>query len=123
MSNHQDLLEEIKKLSQDLNIPLVDSGAPQSMIGGSDTPPNAPPAIAMDETTEGTSQQRMETLGYMYIDGRPPNPSHVTEIMETFDEGVKIEDGPTTHIEGGSVCFDFLESGIGESVSGSQIWK
>lgn len=63
----------------------------------------------------------METLGYMYLDGLP-DPSHVADITKTFDDGVKIEAGPTTHIEGGPVCFKFLESGIGESVSGSHIW-
>jgi len=113
-----DLINGITELSKGLDAP-IDLGTPQNMIGGSSTPPDAPPA--MGKTTEGTSQEgagKMETLGYMYLDGLPPDPSNVADIMRTFDEGVKIEEGPTTHIQGGSVCFNFLESGIGESLMG-----
>uniref|UniRef100_A0A093VGA6 Uncharacterized protein n=1 Tax=Talaromyces marneffei PM1 TaxID=1077442 RepID=A0A093VGA6_TALMA len=121
MSNldpQKDLLNEIAELSKDLGTPLGALSTPQNMIGTGNTPPNAPPAMSKSShTVDGVSQlgvSRMEQLGYRWFDGSVPDPSKVREIMTAFDEGERIKDGPTTHIQGGPVCYKFLESGSPE---------
>lgn len=124
-SNPQDLLDEIAKLSQDLNAPLEALTAPQAMIGGGYTPPNAPPVMIENvRAGEGVSQPNvsaiMEQLGYMCLDGSIPAEGKVREIVTKFDSGPRIIDGPTSHIKGDEqVCYEVLESGIHERVSGS----
>lgn len=118
----QDLLNEIAELSQGLDTSLIALSTPQNMIGRDFTPPNAPPGMSENaHTVDRASQQGvsgMEQLGYRCLDGLDPDPSKVREITTAFDEGERIKNGPTTHIQGGPVCYEVLESGIGERVSG-----
>uniref|UniRef100_A0A093XBF3 Cellobiose 2-epimerase n=1 Tax=Talaromyces marneffei PM1 TaxID=1077442 RepID=A0A093XBF3_TALMA len=120
MSNpdYQDLLEEIAELSQGLNTPLIALRTPQNMIGRDFTPPTAPPGMSENtHAVDRASQQGvsdMEQLGYRCLDGSDPDPSKVREIRTAFDEGERIKNGPTTHIQDGPVCYEVLESGIEE---------
>lgn len=109
----QDLLKEIAELSGDLDTPL---SILENMIGRDVTPPDAPPAMRKDMHTNNDIPQlgvnEMEPLGYLCLHGSDPDPVEVSQITAAFDEGQKLEEGPTTHIQGGPVCYQVLPSGI-----------
>ncbi|KAI7978478.1 hypothetical protein EIK77_002374 [Talaromyces pinophilus] len=103
----QDLLKEIAELSGDLDTPLIGRDVP---------PPDAPPAMRKDMHTNNVIPQlgvnEMEPLGYLCLHGLDPNPAEVSQITAEFDEGQKLEEGPTAHIQGGQACYQVLQSGI-----------
>lgn len=120
--DRQNLLNEIAELSQGLDDELPAFPTTENMIGQGNTPLAAPPAMSKNIHGEGVIQsgaRRMEQLGYMWLDGLVPDQDKVNEILKAFDESQTIKEGPTTHIQGGPVCDEVLQSGVGEPVSSS----